>query len=618
MSRAMSVVLLVCAVLVTATVGQAQRGPAFNRKTTAEATDFKSTSTYDDVVQFMKAADDASPIIFYAAYGKTYEGREMPLAVVGTGLADSSPASVKSSGKLRIHIQGNIHAGEVEGKEAAQILIREFAKGLHADWLTSCVFLITPIFNADGNEKFAMNNRGPQNGPINGQGTRANGQGININRDFMKLETPEGQAFAKLWNDYDPQVGFDLHTSDGSTHGYYLTYSPPLNPDTNDGIMKIMKDEWFPFITKSIKDQYGWDTFYYGNVGGGGGGGRGGRGGAPGDPAAGGRGGGAAGGSAATPPARGVLPPPAGGTGATTPTRGTGAGQTTGRGATGRAGAGAPTPEVVGAPAQTGNLRAWATFEHVPRYHNNYVGMRNRFALLSEAYAYATFEDRIKATNRFLDAALTFAHHNAEKLKKACADADKEMLIGKVEGTRAQMKRGGTVDVRMGEVTDEKNANNGANMNRRVDVVHVEQMIDMMWFEPSRTEDVAHEYYVPATAAKAIELLQRHGVQMHQITQAVRGLGVEQFEITANTQRQVQNGSIDTGTHGLRSLDGAWKAAPTVTVPAGAWAVSMNQPLARLAFYLIAPTSDDGLTAWNYLDDMLGAEAKAYPILRKR
>src|SRR5262252_4992492 len=148
--------------------------------------------------------------------------------------------------------------------------------GQHADWLQNMVFLITPIFNADGNEKFAMNNRGPQNGPINGQGTRANGQNININRDFMKLETPEGRAFVKLWNDYDPQVGFDLHTSDGSAEGYYLTYAPPLNPDTDDAIMKIMKDEWFPFVTKQIKSKYGWETFYYGGPGGGGGRGRGG------------------------------------------------------------------------------------------------------------------------------------------------------------------------------------------------------------------------------------------------------------------------------------------------------------------------------------------------------
>ena len=86
--------------------------------------------------------------------------------------------------------------------------------------------------------------------------------------------------------------------------------------------------------------------------------------------------------------------------------------------------------------------------------------------------------------------------------------------------------------------------------------------------------------------------------------------------MASNTSRPVTP-SPDFGQHGLRTLEGAWQAAAGVTVPAGAWAVPMNQPLARLAFYLLAPTSDDGLTAWNYLDDLL-ADAKTYPILRKR
>src|SRR3954468_14985850 len=254
-----------------------QGTPLADLRTTAESTGFQSTSTYDDVVKFMKAVDEASPIIFYTSYGTTFEKRDMPMAVIGTGLKDASPAAVKASGKLRVHIQGNIHAGEVEGKESAQVLLREFAMGQHQDWLQSMVFLITPIFNADGNEKFALNNRQRQNGPINGMGTRPNAQGLNINRDFMKLDTPEGKAFVKLWNDYDPQVGFDLHTSDGSYHGYYLTYSPPLNPDTSATIVKIMTDEWFPFVTKNMKAKLGWDSFYYGNAStpGAGGGGRG-------------------------------------------------------------------------------------------------------------------------------------------------------------------------------------------------------------------------------------------------------------------------------------------------------------------------------------------------------
>lgn len=544
-------VLTVTALAVIAQVTHAQQKPSVaDLKTTAEATGFKSTSTYDDVVKFMKAVDEASPLITYVTYGTTTEGRAMPMAVVGTGLKDATAASVKASGKLRVHIQANVHAGEVEGKEAALVLLREFALGGHADWLQSMVFLVTPIYNADGNEKFALTNRQRQNGPINGMGTRANAQNLNINRDYMKLDTAEAKAFVKLWVDYDPQVGFDLHTSDGSAHGYLLTYSPPLNPDTSPAIMKIMTDEWFPFVTKNMKAKHGWDSFYYGNAstpGGGRGRGRG----APAD-------------AAAPPPA--TPPPPAG-------------------------------------------PREWRTFEHVPRFHNNYVGLRNRFALLSEAYAYATFEDRIKATNYFMEEALNFAHQNAARLKQAVADADREKITGALLATTAKFKRGGMVEILMGEVENETNPINGAVMNRRKDVVKPEQMVDMMWFEPATTETVPSAYFVPADATKAIELLKSHGVQMKAVSQPVKG--VEQFTIDANTAGQAFEG------HTIRKLEGKWQAATDVTVPKGAWEIPMTQPLARLAFYLLEPASDDGLVAWSFMDDQL-KDAKAYPILRRK
>jgi hypothetical protein len=250
----------------------------------------------------------------------------------------------------------------------------------------------------------------------------------------------------------------------------------------------------------------------------------------------------------------------------------------------------------------------------VPRFHNNYVGLRNRFALLSEAFSYATFEDRIKATNYFLEEALNFANQNAERLKQATAAADKEALVGKPLATRAQKKTGGMVEILMGEVEDEKNPVTGTIMNRRKDVVKPEQMTDRMWFEPTATEDVPAEYYIPAAATTSLDLLRKHGIQMRQVTAPVRG--VELFVISSNTARP-PTGSIDTQQHALRTLEGKWEAAADVTVPAGSWAVPMNQPLARLAFYLIAPTSDDGLVNWNFLDEML-KDAKTYPIVRKR
>ncbi len=553
-----------------AATGQARQAPApqalpTNLVTTAESSGFKATSNYESVVQLMKAADAASPVIFYTTYGTTYEGRDMPLAIVGTGLKDQSPAAIRATGKLRVHIQANVHAGEVEGKESAQILLREFAMGQHTDWLQSMVFLISPIYNADGNERYSLTNRQRQNGPIWGMGTRNQAQNMNLNRDFMKLDAPEGKATAKFWVVYDPHVGFDLHTSDGSAHGYYLTYSPPLHPNTSATIMSIMKDEWFPFVTKQVKAKTGWNTFYYGNVEGGagraGGGGRAGR-----------AGGAAGAGAGAAPP-----PPP-------------------------------PPPPPPAAPA---GPRAWGTFEHVPRFHNNYVGMRNRFALLSEAYSYATFEDRIKATNYFMEEALTFAHQNAQKLKNAVAAADKESVVGTQLATRAQKKSGGLVEILMGEVEDEANPVNGAMMNRRKDVIKAEPMVDRLWFEPTSTELVPTEFYVPADATRALELLRRHGVQMRQLTAAMAG--VEQFVITGNT---TGNAGAEMGAHQPRRLEGAWEASAS-PAPAGAWAVPMTQPLARLAFYLLAPTSDDGLTNWNYLDEML-KDSKTYPILRKK
>jgi len=553
--RRAGLIFVACAITVLATHAQ-QKPSVADLKTTPESTGYKSTSTYDDVVKFMKAVDEASPLVFYTTYGTTTEGRAMPMAVVGTGLKDASAASVKASGKLRVHIQANVHAGEVEGKEATLVLLREFAMGEHKDWLQSMVFLVTPDYNADGNEKFALTNRQRQNGPINGMGTRANAQNLNINRDYMKLDTPEAKAFVKLWNDYDPQVGFDLHTSDGSAHGYLLTYSPPLNPDTSPTIMKIMTDEWFPFVTRNMKAKHQWDSFYYGNASTPGGG-RGGRGRGRGDAGA----------------ASGATP--------------------------------APPPQ----PAVPAGPREWRTFEHVPRFHNNYVGLRNRFALLSEAYAYATFEDRIRATNYFMEEALNFAHQNAARLKKAVADADHERIVGVMEATTAKLKRGGMVEILMGEVEDEKNPLNGAVMNRRKDVVKPEQMVEMMWFEPATTESAPAAYYVPATATKAIELLKAHGIQMKAVAQPVKG--VEQFAIDANTAGQTFEG------HAMRKVEGKWQATADVTVPKGAWEIPMTQPLARLAFYLIEPASDDGLVNWNSLDDEL-KDAKVYPILRKK
>jgi predicted deacylase len=223
-----------------------------------ERTGYRETSRYTDVMEFLKAVDAASPRIHLTTFGYTYEGRALPLAVVGD-VADASPEAVKASGKLRVYIQGNIHGGEVEGKESAQRLLRAIAGGAHPEWMKTMVLLVAPIYNADGNERISLTNRGVQNGPIGGMGTRANAQNLDLNRDHMKQESSEARSVAKLFNDYDPHVGIDLHTTDGTRHAYHLTYSPPLNPNTDPAIIAMLRGEWFPFVSKQVKAKHGWE-----------------------------------------------------------------------------------------------------------------------------------------------------------------------------------------------------------------------------------------------------------------------------------------------------------------------------------------------------------------------
>src|SRR2546423_1030228 len=144
-------------------------------KTRAERTDYIETSRYEDVAGFLDTVAQSSPLVHVTTFGYTFEGRPLPLAVVGK-VSDAKPSTVRASGKLRVYIQANIHAGEVEGKESAQALVRDIALGRYAQWLDSMVLLIAPIFNADGNERVSLTNREPQNGPIGGTGTRANAQ----------------------------------------------------------------------------------------------------------------------------------------------------------------------------------------------------------------------------------------------------------------------------------------------------------------------------------------------------------------------------------------------------------------------------------------------------------
>jgi hypothetical protein len=234
--------------------------------TRPERTGFRETSSYDDVVAYMRRAAALSPrIIHLTTFGTTNEGRQLPLAVVGR-VADASPQAVRASGKTVVYLQGNIHAGEVEGKESLQVLLRQIAAGGHGALLDSLVLLIAPIYNADGNERIDASNRPRQHGPVAGMGVRPNAQGLDLNRDHTKLESPEARGLARMLTEYDPHVVIDLHTTNGTYHGYHLTYAPPLHPNTPPEIDRMLRREWLPAVTEAARREDGWLLYYYGNV----------------------------------------------------------------------------------------------------------------------------------------------------------------------------------------------------------------------------------------------------------------------------------------------------------------------------------------------------------------
>jgi hypothetical protein len=233
-------------------------------KTRAELTNYEETSRYEEVLGFIAELQKRSPLVRLESFGKSEEGRLLPLMILSDSPI-SNPRDARATGKPIVFIMANIHAGEVEGKEAMLHLSRRILFGDLRPLLSKLIILIAPIYNADGNEKINLNNRTAQNGPIGGVGVRENSKGYDLNRDYMKLDSPEAQSLVNLCNRWDPHLTVDLHTTNGSYHGYHLTYSQPLNPNTNAEILSFHRDKMLPAITRAMLQRHKFRSYYYGN-----------------------------------------------------------------------------------------------------------------------------------------------------------------------------------------------------------------------------------------------------------------------------------------------------------------------------------------------------------------
>jgi hypothetical protein len=227
----------------------------------AEQSDYKKTSYYKDVMDLLFEAQKQSSCINIIKFTTSYEGRMVPMVVIAKeGI--KSPLELAASGKPAVLIMANIHAGEIEGKEAMMMFIRDIVENKASEYLENQVLLVLPIFNADGNDKMG-HNRG-DNGPELA-GVRYNGQSLDLNRDYLKLESPEVCALVKVLNQWDPVVVIDMHTTNGSWHRIPVTYSSLTNPNSDMNLFDYMWKTFFPAVTKTLKDTYGYDSIPYGN-----------------------------------------------------------------------------------------------------------------------------------------------------------------------------------------------------------------------------------------------------------------------------------------------------------------------------------------------------------------
>ena len=472
-------------------------------ETTAESSNYTATSSYEDVLAFCEGLAGESPRVVHMSFGKSGQDRALPVLIL------SKDGITKPDDRLTVLCMGNIHAGEVCGKEALLMLARDLARAEAPGLLEHVNVLIAPIYNADGNEAMALDNRPGQVGPEQGMGERENSQGLDLNRDYVKAAAPETRSLLKLLRDWDPDIVIDTHTTNGSHHRYTLTYGGPRHPNTDSRLVDYVRETFLPAVGDRLRERSGYDSFFYGNF--------------------------------------------------------------------------------------EQDHQRWETYPALPRYGAHYVGMRQRIGILSEAYAYAPYKDRVLATRDFVQECLLLASRQRKKIEKlienASKPADTVVLQHRLSPFDEKRVAKGVVEEN-GKATDE-----------------AKDYLVEYWGKSEPTLEVVlpDAYLIPSEETEVIALLQRHGVKVDEMREDIdlrvteqRGVASETAEVAFQGQRLVSVASV-----GLRET--------TRRIAAGTKVVSTSQPLGRLAGFLLEPQAEDGLTTWGILSpDTQGR----YPVLR--
>lgn len=221
--------------------------------TPAEAMQLASTPGYDETVAWLRRLVSASPELEMVSIGRSLQGRDIWMVIASVDKAFTSEA-MRRTGKPLLLAHSGIHAGEIDGKDAGMMLLRDMTVAdKRRDLLAKANFLFIPILNVDGHERRSAFNRINQRGPSE-MGWRTNARNQNLNRDFTKLDTRGVRALVKVFRQWQPDLYLDLHVTDGADYQYDITFGGNGRKGWSPAIGNWIEDVYRPAINSVLSD----------------------------------------------------------------------------------------------------------------------------------------------------------------------------------------------------------------------------------------------------------------------------------------------------------------------------------------------------------------------------
>ena len=214
-----------------------------------------ATPRYDETVAWLRELCDNSPRLSMVTIGRSDEGRDLWMVVASDG-GHAEPTALLEEGKPTLFVHAGIHAGEIDGKDAGMMLLRDLTfRGLKTELLEGANLLFVPILNVDGHERFSEVGRVNQRGPER-MGWRTNARNLNLNRDYAKLDTAGVRAVVKVLREWQPDLYLDVHVTDGADYQYDITFGWNGDHAHSPAIATWLDQVYRPAVSRDL-EQWG-------------------------------------------------------------------------------------------------------------------------------------------------------------------------------------------------------------------------------------------------------------------------------------------------------------------------------------------------------------------------